>query len=138
MIQTRYSRFVNNTTVVSGGIRCEHSFHKWSLSAPNSVRHPGDVCVQLLILLISKRGFLAEYFPQSYSDVGPPRGAVRAHSPVIMAKIAFYQVLFFCSHAPFSSSPLLAPHRCSYRFPTQALVVLQRRSHRMSRLLTSE
>lgn len=69
MIQTPYSRLVSNTTGASGGVRREHGVHKWSLSAPNS-----DVCVQLLTLLISKPGFVAEYFARSHSDAGPPQG----------------------------------------------------------------
>lgn len=35
---------------------------------------PAKVHVQLLTLLISKQGFLAEYFPQSCSDAVPPQG----------------------------------------------------------------
>lgn len=41
-------------------------------------------------------------------------------------------------YIPHSSHPPLTLSRCSYRFIRQALVVLLRRSHRTSRLLTNE
>lgn len=85
------------------------------------------------LFLISKQGFLQSIF---HSPTVAPMGTVPPPSRVLMT--TFYKVLFFCIYTQFSSYPLLAPHRCSYRFTTQALVVLQRRSRRMSRLLTSE
>lgn len=74
---------------------------------------PDEVQVQRLSLLISKQGFLAEYFPQSYSGAVPPAGPALAHSRVYVTTIAFYKVLFFFLHF---YSFLFSPSSC----PTQA------------------
>lgn len=101
---------------------------------------------------VSRRVLKLHYFPQFYSDAAsvPPQFCactqfVNLRVPLISLcqQLSMWRQVFSWQgppfiYIPFSSYPSLTPYRCSYRFTRQSLVVLRRRSHRTSRLLTRE
>lgn len=106
-------------------------------------------------LLISEQGFQKRFEIALFSTVlqrcslSPPTGTVLAHNLSVFGCHSLIHTsncrcrVFSWQGPPFiyipsSSYSPLTPYRCSYRFTRQSLVVLRRRSHRTSRLLTSE
>lgn len=90
-----------------------------------------------LISKVSRRVLTLHYFLHSSTATqlrSPPSPPARDPCLHAVLSVFFWQGPSFVNN-PRSSS---TPSSCSYRFTTRSLVVLQRRSHETSRLLTGE